>query len=162
MLKVTINDLSYEIQIEKDRAIVDNELWDGDLVKVAENLYHLIKGSRSYTIELLKVDNKQLQLKVNGIPAVAVVQDKYDLLLEKLGMQEANDTKHAEVRAPMPGMIVEVLVEKGQQVNKGEKLLILEAMKMENVIKSAGDGTVEAVLVEKGMNVEKNQVLIQF
>jgi len=83
-------------------------------------------------------------------------------LLEQLGMQQSGDSNHREIRAPMPGMILDILVKEGQQVSKGDKLVILEAMKMENVIKSSGEGTVEMITIQKGMNVEKNQVLIQF
>jgi biotin carboxyl carrier protein len=162
MLKVTINDTTYSLEIKNNESFINEEPWHGDLVKIRENLYHLIKDSKSYTIEVVAAETKQLQLKINGVNTVAVVQDKYDLLLEQLGMQQLNDTRTREVRAPMPGMILDVLVKQGQVVTKGEKLLILEAMKMENVIKSAGEGTIEAVNVKKGMSVEKNQVLIQF
>jgi biotin carboxyl carrier protein len=62
----------------------------------------------------------------------------------------------------MPGLIVDVGVEVGQDVKKGDKLLVLNAMKMENIIKAPADGKVRQVLVNNGQNVEKNQVLIQF
>jgi biotin carboxyl carrier protein len=62
----------------------------------------------------------------------------------------------------MPGLIVDIKVEAGQEVKKGDPILILEAMKMENIIKSPGDGVVKAIKVNPRDNVEKNQVLIQF
>jgi biotin carboxyl carrier protein len=62
----------------------------------------------------------------------------------------------------MPGLVHQILISEGQIVKKGDALLILEAMKMENVIKSPADGTATKIRVSKGQNVEKNQVLIQF
>ena len=162
MLKVTTNELSFFIKLENDQLVIDENLWNGDLLKVGENLYHLIKDSRSYLVELLAAEKKSVQLKINGTIFEVAIQDRHDQLLEKLGMQQTKDSGSKDVRAPMPGMILEVLVEKGQTVAKGDKLLILEAMKMENIIKSDGDGVIQEVPVEKGMNVEKNQVLIQF
>ena len=66
-----------------------------------------------------------------------------------------------DVKAPMPGLVVEVPVVVGQTVAKGDKVLILEAMKMENVIKAVGDGVVKAVHASQGQPVEKGQLLIE-
>jgi biotin carboxyl carrier protein len=62
----------------------------------------------------------------------------------------------------MPGMVLSVSVAEGQQVQKGDPLLVLEAMKMENVIKSPGEGTVKSIAVKAGAAVEKNALLIRF
>ena len=62
----------------------------------------------------------------------------------------------------MPGLVLEVLVKPGQTVKKGDKILVLEAMKMENIIKSPGEGIVKECLAEVGATVEKNQILINF
>lgn len=164
MLKASINDTSYSVDFRQEGILVNDELWTWDLVSFGENLFHLVKGSRSYVIELQTTgeDNKHLQVKVNGVAFEVKIQDRYDLLLEKLGMNRGGETNHGEVRAPMPGRILEVLVNEGQIVSKGDKLFILEAMKMENVIRSIGHGTIKSVNIQKGMKVEKNQVLIQF
>jgi biotin carboxyl carrier protein len=158
MLNVTINETTYQVNL------ADGEIWDWDLEQVGDRMYHLIKDSKSYRIELLQTDDlhKSIQLRVNGVVFFAQVQDRYDLLLEKLGMQPVDNTGHSEIKAPMPGLILDILVEEGQEVSKGDKLLVLEAMKMENIIKSSGEGVVSSINVKKGMNVEKNEVLIQF
>lgn len=77
-------------------------------------------------------------------------------------MDNLNSNKVLEMKAPMPGMVLKVLVNAGDEVKKGDNLLILEAMKMENILKSTTDGTVSKVLVKQGDKVEKNQILIQF
>ncbi len=164
MYKVSINGTSHIIDFKSDGICVDNKLLAWDMAEVSDYLYHLITESNSFVIEIIAMDapTKHIKLKVNGVLFDIDVQDKYDLLLEKLGMQQSDHSNHNEVKAPMPGMILDILVKEGQLVSKGDKLIILEAMKMENVIKSTGEGTVEAIHIQKGMNVEKNQVLIQF
>ncbi len=164
MYKVIINEISHNIEVRGNEICVDNELLDWDLLSINNSLFHLITNSESYLIEIISIDSskKHLKLKVNGCFFEIVVQDKYDILLEKLGMQPSDSNEHHEIRAPMPGMILDILVKEGQQVSKGQKLFVLEAMKMENIIKSNREGAIESIHIKKGMNVEKNQILIQF
>jgi biotin carboxyl carrier protein len=79
-----------------------------------------------------------------------------------MGLQGKSSAKINQLKAPMPGLIVDVRVAVGQKVSKGENLLVLEAMKMENIIKSPTEGTIKAIKVQKGENVEKNKILIEF
>ena len=68
----------------------------------------------------------------------------------------------AELRAPMPGLLLNVLVSEGDTVKKGDVIFILEAMKMENALKAMQDGIVKEICVKKGQTVEKNQLLIKW
>ena len=77
-------------------------------------------------------------------------------------MDALHAKKAADLKAPMPGLVVEVSVSEGQEIKKGDKLVVLEAMKMENILKSPADGVVKKVNVKKGNTVEKNEVLILF
>ena len=67
-----------------------------------------------------------------------------------------------EIKAPMPGLVLDIRVAEGDEVKKGDSILVLEAMKMENIIKSPTDGIIKKINVKKGIAVEKNQVLIHF
>jgi biotin carboxyl carrier protein len=89
-------------------------------------------------------------------------KDRFDALLEQLGMGDAASAKVNDLKAPMPGLIVDIKVQVGDTIKKGDSLLILEAMKMENVLKSVGDGKVKAIKVSPKQNVEKNQILVEF
>lgn len=135
-----------------------------DLSRLNERTYHVIRDNQSYSVEVLSVDaaTKTVRLKINGNLHEVQVKDRFDLLLEKMGMSNAAASKVNDIKAPMPGLIVGISVQPGDTVSKGDTVLILEAMKMENVIKAPGDGTVQAIKVEKGDRVEKGQVLVQF
>jgi biotin carboxyl carrier protein len=151
-----------DVKQDKNIIIVDGREIDWDLHQVNAHTFHLIYNNRSYTLEISEEEGKRYDIKLNGKSISIELKDKLDLLLEKLGLDVGDAGKLQSIKAPMPGLIVEVKVNPGDQVKKGDQLLILEAMKMENIIKSPGEGTVKAVNVVKGDGVEKNQVMIQF
>ena len=101
-------------------------------------------------------------LKINSVKYAIDLKDKYDELLHSLGMDNIASAKINQVKAPMPGMVLNILVHEGNEVKKGDVLLVLEAMKMENMLKSPTDGVIKKIAVQKGNAVEKNQLLIQF
>ena len=79
-----------------------------------------------------------------------------------MGLENALTPKISDLKAPMPGLVLQVLVNPGDTVAKGDKILVLEAMKMENAIKSPTDGIISDVFVKQGLAVDKNQLLITF
>ncbi len=137
---------------------------EADIERVNSNEYNLLLNNRSYNIQLIKADSaeKKLVLKINGKKYNIDVKDKYDELLHSLGLDNIAAKKVNDVKAPMPGMVLNVLVGEGQQVKKGDSLIVLEAMKMENILKSPTDGTIKKIVAVKGTAVEKNQLLVQF
>ncbi len=113
---------------------------------------------------MVKTDKatKTCTLKINGRLYTVELRDKFDLLLEKMGMNNTSAGKVNNIKAPMPGLIIDLKIKEGDVVKQNDPLLILEAMKMENIIKSPGEGTVKTIKVKKGASVEKGQVLIEF
>ena len=89
-------------------------------------------------------------------------QERLATLFEKIGFVEDARDKISEIKAPMPGTIVEVLVAVDQEVETNDPLIVLEAMKMENIIKASNAGKVSDIMVEQGSVVQKNEVLIKF
>ena len=164
MYTVTINKENYRVENEEGKYTVNEELLDWDLEKTGERTYHLIRNKASYALELLELDpvGKSVTLKLNNKVSKVMIRDRFDLLLEKLGMDAAAGKDAGDIKAPMPGLILEIKVKVGDAIKKGDPLLVLEAMKMENLIKSGTEGEVKKILVETGSSVEKNQVLIQF
>lgn len=143
---------------------IDGRLIDADVKEIGPGRYHVIQGSKSMTIEVLSSDpsTRKHVLKVNGVITEVQLRDHYDELLQALGMDAAEGKKAADLKAPMPGLVVSIAVSEGQSVQKGDTLLVLEAMKMENSLKASGPATIKKINVQKGNTVEKNQVLIQF
>ena len=91
--------------------------------------------------------------------AVKVEGERADRLAKARGV--ASDvTGDAQIKSPMPGLIVAVPISEGQEVKKGDKVIILESMKMENELRAPKDGVVARIYVEQGASVEKDQVLV--
>jgi len=134
-----------------------------DVAETGKNTFHILRNNKTYRAEVLEADfsAKTFRIKINGSPYKVKIADDYDLLVKKWGLAGASGKKIKNVKAPMPGLVVGVSVEVGQEVSKGDPLLILEAMKMENVLKSLGEGRVKAVFVEQGTAVDKDQLLIE-
>ena len=89
-----------------------------------------------------------------------ILKDQYDDLLKSLGIDAGATKKINDIKAPMPGLVLKVLVKDGDVIKKGDNILVLEAMKMENSIKAPADATIKSVKIIAGDKVEKNQVMI--
>lgn len=163
MYKVEIADKSFEVENKDNNIYIDNKLVSADMLKVSESKLHLMVNNKPIMTELISIDkeNKVVTLMVNNQKVDVKIKDTFDLLLHDLGLDSLASKKASDVKAPMPGLVLKVLVTEGQEVKKGENLLVLEAMKMENMLKSSEDITIKKVLVNAGDKVEKNQVLIQ-
>lgn len=136
----------------------------GDIIRISPYQFHIIHNNTSYNVDVIKLnaEEKTMVIKVNSVKFNLLLKDKYDELLHTLGLDNLASKKVADVKAPMPGMVLNVLVNEGMEVKKGDTLIVLEAMKMENILKSPTDGVIKKVSAVKGNAVEKNQVLIQF
>ena len=157
MLKITVNQHhTFEFDEKSAEGL--------DAVELRPGAFHVLRDGVSYNVEVVKSDaaEKTFAVKINGRLYEVKAQDRFDLLLQQMGMSNANSQRIKDLKAPMPGLILDIKVTEGQAVQKGDPLLILEAMKMENVIKAPADGTVKTVKVRKGESVEKGHVLLVF
>ncbi|MCF8253621.1 MAG: biotin/lipoyl-binding protein [Bacteroidia bacterium] len=163
MLNIQVNEQEFIYDLLSGVAVLDGQAVNADAVKLAPNKYHVLINHKSYNIELLsKTENgKGMVIGVNGVKQEIAIKDKYDALLHQLGMDKLMGSKNNNLKAPMPGLVLRVLVQEGDTVKKGDGLLVLEAMKMENVIKADGEAKVKKVLVEPKQVVEKNMLLIE-
>lgn len=169
MYKIKINgEKEYKTEITQHNdfieGMINDELFSGNIIKIREGVYHLIINNSSYNLELVKhiPEEKKMIVKVNNTSYTIDIRDKYDDLLHAMGLDNMLTKKVNDMKAPMPGMVLNILVAEGQEVKKGDAIIVLEAMKMENVLKSPTDGIIKKIVVKKGMAVEKNQLLIQF
>ncbi|MBC8151516.1 MAG: biotin/lipoyl-binding protein [Bacteroidetes bacterium] len=166
MYQTTVNDTPTTHQVDFSAATIqlNGEPFDWDITRITERTFHIIRANQSFTAEVLdlNVAEKTVSLKINGHIHTVRLKDRFDLLLEKMGMSAAVSAKVNTIKAPMPGLIVSLNVRPGDVVQKGDSVLVLEAMKMENLIKAPGDATVKGIKVVPGDRVEKGQVLVEF
>jgi len=167
MYTVNISDKNFEVDFDRQNAkkgTVNGKNFEIDSVKIKEGSYHVIYENKSYNIEIESVDteNNTVKLNINGVNYSSKVNSELDMLLKELGMDNLSSKKVKELKSPMPGLVLDIMVEAGQEVKEGDNLLILEAMKMENNIKSPVDGVIAEVKCTKSSAVEKNEILIIF
>ncbi|WP_411031553.1 biotin/lipoyl-containing protein [Spongiimicrobium sp. 3-5] len=135
-----------------------------DVFNTAPNKYHILKDNKPYNVEIIHSDfnSKRYTVNVNGNLYTVNLQDELDQLIKEMGFEIGTSKDVGSIEAPMPGLILDVAVDKKQQVKEGDTLLILEAMKMENIITSPRDGIIKSIAVSKGEAVVKKQLLIAF
>ena len=134
-----------------------------DIQPLPNKSFSIIANNKSYVAFLERVDRvrKTMDLRIENSIYSIKIQEPIDLLLEKMGLDISKTQKVEPVKAPMPGLVLKVMVTEGQSIKKGDPVLILEAMKMENVFKAASDATVKAIKIAEGQAVEKGEILIE-
>ncbi|WP_343485857.1 acetyl-CoA carboxylase biotin carboxyl carrier protein subunit [Allomuricauda sp. d1] len=155
--KLKVNN-QYEFQL------AENDLKSLDSVKTGTDSLHILENNQSYHVSFVSEDfnGKTYQVKVNNTSYVVEIANPLDLLINEMGFALNSASLVSSIEAPMPGLILEVPVAKGQEVQEGDALLILEAMKMENTITSPRNGIIKSITVKQGQAVEKKQTLITF
>ncbi|WP_420602297.1 biotin/lipoyl-containing protein [Flagellimonas sp.] len=157
---------SYVIKVDEsfDFQLSGEDISKLDILKTGNSTFHLLKNGTSYKVEISNADfnGRLYTIKVNGSEFQTSIGTPLHELIKKMGFA-SNGTKNIDsVSAPMPGLILDISVEEGQEVTEDQQLLVLEAMKMENIITSPRKGVVKKVAVKQGDAVDKKQLLIQF
>ena len=135
-----------------------------DIQSVNADGYHILKENLPYHTQVVESNfhKKTYSIRVNSSIYEVAISDQLDLLIDKMGFALSSSRDIGMIEAPMPGLILDINVRVGQAVNEDDPLVILEAMKMENVITSPRDGIIKFISVEKGEAVDKKHVLIEF
>jgi biotin carboxyl carrier protein len=153
--QVKANDFVFSFTEEEIRSL--------DIIRKSNGDFNLISNNKSVNATLVStsITGKNAVVEVEGESFDIVIKDELDQMLESMGFGVAV-TKHIkEIKAPMPGLVLEISVVDGQEVKEGERILILEAMKMENSIMIHEDATIKTILVKPGQAVDKGQVLVE-
>jgi biotin carboxyl carrier protein len=155
--KVNVND-SFQFDFEKEQV---SQL---DAVSIEANKFHVLHQNTPYKAEIVSADfnQKSYTVKVNNNSYTVAISDALDILIKKMGFEVGATKQVNAIKAPMPGLILEISVAVGQEVKENDSLLILEAMKMENSFLSPRDGIIKSISVSKGDAVDKGQLLIEF
>lgn len=134
-----------------------------DIIRKTDDELHILHHNRSVTVRVLEADaaGKKMRLEVDGERFEVELNDRLDQMLEEMGYSSSSSKHIKEIKAPMPGMVINVAVTEGQQVKEGDRILILEAMKMENSIVIHADAVIKRIAVNAGQAVDKGQVLVE-
>lgn len=157
---------TYQLKVNADTVFESNDLLHSDInvSQVGSSAYHALKNNRSYDVEILsnQFTDKNYTVSVNGNTYSINIQTELDKLINQLGFSLNSAKQVNSIKAPMPGLILDILVEVGQEVAENDHLLILEAMKMENNLSSPRAGIIKSINIAKGATVDKGLVLIEF
>jgi biotin carboxyl carrier protein len=154
--------MKYKITIEdQEFLLTEEEASTLNSVQIDDANFHIIRDHKNWNFQVLHHKGKYFKLKVNGNIHEIRIDDEKDYLVEKMGFSLGQTQKLTNIKAPMPGLILDIVVQPGQEINEGDPLLVLEAMKMENVLTADGHGVVEEIFIKQGEAVEKGQILIK-
>lgn len=163
--RVSIAEHSFDITVSADgegyTVVVDGATRKVSMEKVGPNRSHILVDALSQEVDLKK-GNGLWSAFIDGYQHSVEVVDFHLAELKKAAGVSHAASMTKELKAPMPGLTLKLSVTEGQAVKKGDTLIILEAMKMENLIRATGEGTVKKIHVSPGMSVEKGQTLIEF
>lgn len=135
-----------------------------DIKDLGKGVYEISNEGATEVIEVLEInlESKSMTIRHQHTTYDLEFKNELDLVLDKMGIKRVSESANTDIKAPMPGKVIDVVVKEGDQVTKGDAILILEAMKMENVLKAENDCSIKKVLVASSESVEKNQVLVEF
>jgi biotin carboxyl carrier protein len=160
--QASVGDRSFDMTLDGDQLLVDGTPVAYHFERIGPDTFHLLLDGASHTLTLQRQDDGTVRVTAGGRTVPVRVRNEKDLLLERFGLADAGDSAASELRAPMPGLVLSVLVEAGQTVAPGDGLVVLEAMKMENELRATAAGTVQAVHVSPGAAVGKSALLLTF
>jgi biotin carboxyl carrier protein len=143
--------------------LTETEISSLQLLQTDSNAFHVIDDTEGFNIKIQtdeRVSNK-LFIDYGNTTYEVDVLDALQQQIAAMGLDKKEDTSVQFIKAPMPGLVLDIFVKEGDRLNKGDKLLVLEAMKMENVINVPADTVIKKVLVQKGTAVEKGVLLVE-
>lgn len=157
---------TYTLKVNSDYEFKLNasDISKADIIKLSESKYHILYQNKSTITEIVdsNFNSKLYKVKVNNNTYNINLNNNLDNLIKEMGFEVGASKLVNEIKAPMPGLILDIIVEAGQEVKEDDALIILEAMKMENIITSPREGIIKSILVVKGNAVDKNELLIEF
>lgn len=156
----TIDGKEFSVEIIDEKHVrINDQVLEVDFESVSgQPVYSLIIGGKSYEAYIYP-DDKDWQVLLHGRLFQAIVEDEREKRLRAAGSKVAEGGEF-HLKAPMPGLVVSIPVEEGQQVKQGQVLLVLESMKMQNELKAPRDGTISRIRVKAGETVEQKQTLL--
>lgn len=130
-------------------------------IKSSNGLNFIVFKNKKFQVDIIERDQNKYEIAVNGVCYPFTIESPFSYKRKKFLQKSKKESKIEQVIAPMPGKIIEVLVENNAEINKGESVIILEAMKMQNEITSPVTGTIKSIYVKKDENVMKDDLILE-
>ncbi len=159
--EITIKDTAHLVKVDNDQVIVNNTAGAYDFQKNGDHSAYIRLGNRTFYAYDIQVMESTVSFAIDGVHYEYPYKDEQALLLAKMGFKSRSNSSQSGIKSPMPGKILAVRKQIGDTVVSGETVIVLEAMKMENELKSHVNGVISAVHVEAGRSVEKNTLLLE-
>jgi pyruvate carboxylase subunit B len=160
---VSVEGRAIEVEIDGDQIVIGRQSYHATFGRIeGTQLRQMVLDDRPVTLSVEPLGQGRWALSLAGERLEVEVLDERTRHIRTLTGGGEQRPKAEVLRAPMPGMVVRINARPGDSVTAGVGLVVLEAMKMENELKSAASGRVKAVRVNPGEAVEKGQVLVEF
>ena len=160
-MKIRVDEKVIEIQEFEKGFLVDGELASPKISSEGKGVYHILHNNKNYRIEVFK-KGMAYNVSVNGKRTIVEPASRVHEILEKIGINNLVVDLASDLRAPMPGKILKILASEKEAIEKSQGIIILEAMKMENILKAPVHGDISSISVKEGDTVEKDQILVTF
>lgn len=160
---ITINNRKHSVKINNSSEVeINNRKVTAEFSQINNNAYLLRFGNKVFEITAHKLEKDKYGLLIDGCYFDALVRTQLQENVNDLQKNKNVTSKKLNIKAPMPGLLLKLKKNIGDNVIVGEPLLILEAMKMENEIRSPINGIVKEILFKEGQPVEKNSIILTF
>ncbi len=157
LYSVSIGNREYRVNLSGRQELVDGKPVSDSLIPLNTAGLHLLRrGQQALELVLNSQDNETLEVLIGSKRLIARVES-----LQKRLRRKTEDRSAGSLMAPMPGLVIKVLVKQGETVERGQTLVVLESMKMQMQLRAAIDGVVAAIAVEDGKQVEKGTLLVK-
>ena len=167
MYNIKINQNTYGVvpqNGENHEGTVNGTAYHLDMTQKDASNWVVNKDGKEYRIEVanLDTDNKVAIIRINGRKYSLKLQDQFDQLLKDLGLEGMAVKKISEIKSPMPGLVLDILVQPGDSLKKGDQVLVLEAMKMENILRAEKKGIVAKINAAAGDSLAVDAIIMEF
>ena len=151
---------SFDVKDDNSLKLSDDRRLVVEKVEGHQNLYYARINDTTFQVVIRASSSGDVEISMNGyVYKSSVSEQRNQAFIAALKQSEAAQNSIVKISAPMPGLIKQIFIHNEQQVRKGENLFVLEAMKMENIIKSPGNGVIHNISTEAGSAVEKGSLL---
>lgn len=158
---VTINNRKHEVSISDDGKVLSGDKYlTTELLFISKNAYTMRIGDNVYEITSNKLGQDRYGVIIDACYFDTTVRTKLQETANELQKNKSRLFHHSDVKAPMPGLLLKLKVNIGDEIKIGDSILILEAMKMENELRSPASGTVKSIHFNEGQSVEKDSVIM--